>query len=96
MVPILGLISLAIQALAWVVIAGVVLSMIGQAFHGDWVYSPFFWSIIQFGRKLCEPVRRLMERFGVPMRPFDWSPMIVVFALNFLSRVVDQMLTGRH
>jgi uncharacterized protein YggT (Ycf19 family) len=96
MVLILGLLPWAIRIVTWLVIASVVLSMIGQAFHGSWVYSPFFWGIIQFGRRLCEPVRRQLERWGLPSRPLDWSPMIVVFGLNFLEMLVNQMLFGRR
>ena len=31
----------------------------------------------------------------LPSRPLDWSPMIVVFGLNILERLVSQMLLGR-
>ena len=91
----LFLIPLAIRIVSYLVIAGVVLSMIGQVSRASWVYSPFFWGIIQFERRICEPVRRQLERWGLPSRPLDWSPMIVVFGLNILERLVSQMLLGR-
>ena len=92
----LKLLPLAIEIVTWLVIASVVLTMIGQVYPGNWTYSPLVWGVIQFGRKLCDPVRGLLERWGVPMRPLDWSPMIVVLLLNILQRLVVQMLFGRH
>jgi uncharacterized protein YggT (Ycf19 family) len=92
MPSLIGLIPIAIQIVVWLVIASVILSMLSRVFEGNWVYAPFFWAIISFGRKLCDPVRRLMERCGIPSRPFDFSPMVVVFGLNFLERLVLSIL----
>jgi len=93
--PLLGIIAFAIQAAIWIVIASVILSWVSRVIDGPWVNAPLFDNIIRFGRAICEPVRRLMERFGMPTRPFDFSPMIVVFALQCLGSLVSHMLGGR-
>ena len=92
--PLLGIIAFAIQALIWIVIAGVILSWIGRISSAAWVNAPIFDTIIRIGDAICEPVRRLMERFGLPTRPFDFSPMIVVFGLQLLGALVSSILVG--
>jgi len=83
-------VSVALNLLAYAVIAGVLLSMVRQVSRPGWMYHPVVNRLISFTDALCSPIRRLMERYGVPTRPLDFSPMVVVLLIQLLAGLVLQ------
>ena len=88
----LFLINLAFQVAVYLIIGAVILSMIAQVTRARWLDSPVVRGIVGLGLALCEPFRRLMERFGIPTRPIDFSPMVAILALQVLQRLVIGLL----
>jgi YggT family protein len=60
----------------------------------SWVrlpYSPWVRRIQDFLRDVCEPYLRLFRRLLPSFGPLDLSPVIAVFFLLLLMRVVDAL-----
>lgn len=57
-------------------------------YHPTW--GPILRFIYQATDPIMEPVRRLIP----PMGGLDWSPLIVLFGLNFLRNIIVQVLVG--
>ena len=60
----------------------------------SWVrlpYSPWLRRIEDFLRDTCEPYLRLFRRILPPLGPLDLSPVVAIFALFLLMRVVDEL-----
>jgi YggT family protein len=58
----------------------------------SWVrlpYSPWLRRIQDFLRDVCEPYLRLFRRLLPSFGPLDFSPVIAIFFLFLLMRVVD-------
>jgi YggT family protein len=58
----------------------------------SWVrlpYSPWLRRIQDFLRDVCEPYLRLFRRLLPSFGPLDFSPVIAVFFLFLLMRLVD-------
>ena len=82
------LLNFALGALSMTVVVGIVLAMIRQAFHPRWADTHFVRALILAAEAICLPMRRLMERLGVPTRPLDFSPMATVFAIQMAQRLI--------
>ena len=54
-------------------------------------YRPWLYRIRQFLADVCEPYLRLFRRFLPPLGPLDLSPMVAVFVLIVLDRVVSSI-----
>ena len=54
--------------------------------------SPTPERIRQFLYDICEPYLRLFRRFIPPLGPLDLSPIVAVFALFVLGRVVNAVV----
>ena len=54
--------------------------------------SPTLERVRQFLYDVCEPYIRLFRRFIPPLGPLDLSPIIAVFSLYILERVVNMLL----
>ena len=54
--------------------------------------SPTLERVRQFLYDVCEPYLRLFRRFIPPIGPLDLSPIIAVFALYILERIVNTIL----
>jgi len=58
----------------------------------SWVrlpYSPWLRRIQDFLRDVCEPYLRLFRRLLPSLGPLDLSPVVAIFFLFLLMRVVD-------
>ena len=65
----------------------------------SWVRLPYnIWirRIADFLRDVCEPYLRLFRRILPPLGPLDLSPIIGVFTLGILDRVVQAILEQLH
>ena len=65
----------------------------------SWVklpYSTWLNRIQRFLFDVCEPYLRLFRRILPPMGPLDLSPIIAVFSLYFLDRVIKTILDRLH
>ena len=65
----------------------------------SWVrlpYSPWLNRIQRFLYDVCEPYLRLFRRILPAMGPLDLSPIIAVFSLYFLDRVIKTILDQLH
>lgn len=61
----------------------------------SWVrlpYSPWLNRIQRFLYDVSEPYLRIFRRIVPPLGPLDLSPLIAVFTLVLLNRVVDRLL----
>lgn len=61
----------------------------------SWVrlpYSPWLNRIQRFLYDVSEPYLRLFRRIVPPLGPLDLSPLVAVFTLVLLNRIVDRVL----
>ena len=61
----------------------------------SWIRLPYYpWlnRVQRFLYDVCEPYLRLFRRVLPPLGPFDLSPMIGIFVLGILDRVVVALL----
>ena len=62
----------------------------------SWVRLPYsIWvrRISEFLRDVCEPYLRLFRRILPPLGPLDLSPVVAIFALFVLMRVIDELFS---
>jgi YggT family protein len=60
----------------------------------SWVRLPYsIWvrRMSDFLRDVCEPYLRIFRRILPPLGPLDLSPVVAIFALFVLMRVVDEL-----
>ncbi len=60
----------------------------------SWVrlpYSVWVRRAADFLRDVCEPYLRLFRRILPPLGPLDLSPVVAIFSLFLLMRVVDEL-----
>ena len=60
----------------------------------SWVrlpYSVWVRRVSDFLRDVCEPYLRLFRRILPPLGPLDLSPVVAIFALFVLMRVIDEL-----
>ena len=65
----------------------------------SWVklpYSPWLNRIQRFLYDVCEPYLRIFRRILPPLGPLDISPIIAVFSLTILDRVIESILDRLH
>jgi YggT family protein len=65
----------------------------------SWVklpYQPWLNRIQRFLYDVCEPYLRLFRRVLPPLGPLDISPIVAVFSLIFLERLVQVILDQLH
>jgi YggT family protein len=62
----------------------------------SWVrmpYSPWLRRIQDFLRDVCEPYLRLFRRIVPAFGPLDLSPVVAIFSLFLLMKVVDAIFS---
>jgi YggT family protein len=57
-------------------------------------YSRWSDAIMNFLRDVCEPYLRLFRRFIPPIGMFDFTPMIAIFVLVIVDRIVVSAIGG--
>ena len=79
------------------VFVGVYVLLIFAYILTSWVRLPYSLSPVQrFLYEVCEPYLRLFRRFLPPFGPLDLSPIVGVFVLIILGRVVVGLLGLLH
>ena len=54
-------------------------------------YTPWVRRVSEFLRDVCEPYLRLFRRVLPPLGPVDLSPVVAIFSLFVLMRVIDEL-----
>jgi YggT family protein len=63
----------------------------------SWIRLPYSLSPIQrFLYDVCEPFLRMFRRILPPLGPLDLSPIVAVFTLFLIQRVVINLLERLH
>ncbi len=65
----------------------------------SWVRLPYsIWlnRIQRFLYDVCEPYLRIFRRFLPPFGPLDLSPIVAIFSLFIVSRIVISLLDRLH
>jgi YggT family protein len=77
------------------VFVGVYILLIFAYIITSWIrlpYSPTLNRVQRFLYDVCEPYLRLFRRFLPPLGPLDLSPIIAIFSLIILNRVIVAVL----
>ena len=77
------------------VFVGVYLLLIFAYVLLSWVrlpYSPTAERVKRFLYETCDPYLRLFRRFVPPLGPLDLSPIVAMFALVILGRIVNALV----
>jgi uncharacterized protein YggT (Ycf19 family) len=79
------------------IFSGVYILMIFVYVLTSWVKLPYSLAPVQrFLYDVCEPYLRLFRRLLPPLGPLDLSPIVGVFALLLVARVVNALLQLAH
>src|SRR5580765_5853136 len=65
----------------------------------SWVklpYQPWLNRAQRFLYDVCEPYLRIFRRILPPLGPLDISPIVAVFSLIFLDRIIQTILNRLH
>jgi YggT family protein len=57
-------------------------------------YSRWSDAIMNFLRDVCEPYLRVFRRFIPPIGMFDFTPMVAIFVLVIVDRIVVRVIGG--
>jgi YggT family protein len=77
------------------VFIGVYILLIFGYIITSWIrlpYSPTLNRVQRFLYDVCEPYLRLFRRFLPPLGPIDLSPIVAVFVLIILNRIIVAVL----
>ena len=71
-----------------------ILSSLYFAFGGRMPYSRWSSAVLGFLRDVCEPYLGFFRRFIPSIGPLDISPIVAIFVLNIVSRVIHSIIAG--
>jgi uncharacterized protein YggT (Ycf19 family) len=71
-----------------------ILSSMFFAFGGRVPYSRWSTAILGFLRDVCEPYLGFFRRFIPALGPIDLSPIVAIFVLNIIARIVTGIIAG--
>jgi YggT family protein len=71
-----------------------ILSSLFFAFGGRVPYSRGVNAVLSFLRDVCEPYLSIFRRFIPPLGPLDLSPVIAIFLLQIVGRLVYNLIAG--
>jgi uncharacterized protein YggT (Ycf19 family) len=71
-----------------------ILSSMFFAFGGRVPYSRWSSAVLGFLRDVCEPYLGFFRRFIPPLGPIDLSPIVAIFVLNIIARIVTGVIAG--
>ena len=82
--PLIGIINIAFQIYTYLIIARVILSWVQ---HNP--YNQYIQLIYKVTEPVLQPFRNLFSSFNIGV---DFSPILAIFALNFLKNIIFKML----
>lgn len=85
--PFVWLILQILDLYSWVVLAAVIMSWL-VGFNVVNYHNNLVRSIMRVLEALTEPVFRQVRRVIPPIAGFDFSPLVVFFAIQFLERLI--------
>jgi YggT family protein len=71
-----------------------ILSSMFFAFGGRVPYSRWSSAVLGFLRDVCEPYLGFFRRFIPPLGPIDLSPIVAIFVLNIVGRIIHSVIAG--
>ena len=71
-----------------------ILTSLFFAFGGRVPYSRPVNAVLGFLRDVCEPYLSIFRRFIPPLGPLDLSPVIAIFLLQLVGRLVYNLING--
>ena len=84
----------AIVTVYTLLIIAYILSSMFFAFGGRVPYSRGVNAVLGFLRDVCEPYLSIFRRFIPPLGPLDLSPVIAIFLLQLVGRLVANLIAG--
>jgi YggT family protein len=86
-----------VQALFYVytlLIIAYILSSLFFNFGGRMPYSRWSSALLGFLRDVCEPYLSFFRRFIPPIGALDLSPIVAIFVLTILGRIIVRLIAG--
>jgi YggT family protein len=77
-----------------ILIIAYILSSLFFAFGGRVPYSGWSSALLGFLRDVCEPYLSIFRRFIPPLGALDLSPIIAIFLLQIVGRLVYSIIAG--
>jgi uncharacterized protein YggT (Ycf19 family) len=77
-----------------ILIIAYILSSLFFAFGGRVPYARWSSALLGFLRDVCEPYLSIFRRFIPPLGPLDLSPVIAIFVLQIVGRLVYNLIAG--
>jgi YggT family protein len=77
-----------------ILIIAYILSSLFFAFGGRVPYARWSSALLGFLRDVCEPYLSIFRRFIPPLGALDLSPVIAIFALQIVGRLVYNLIAG--
>jgi YggT family protein len=71
-----------------------ILSSMFFAFGGRVPYSRWSSAVLGFLRDVCEPYLAVFRRFIPALGPIDLSPIVAIFVLNIIARIITSVIAG--
>lgn len=93
--PLLEVLIVAIDLYKWVVIIAVIMNLL-FAFNVVNTSNQLVYTISGFLFRITEPLLRPIRRFLPSFGGFDISPVVLLLALFFLQRVLQNVLVSLH
>jgi uncharacterized protein YggT (Ycf19 family) len=86
-----------VETLAYVytlVMLAYILTSLFFSFGGRVPYSRWSSALLGFLRDVCEPVLGFFRRFIPPIGPLDLSPIVAIFLINLIARLIASAIRG--
>jgi YggT family protein len=77
-----------------ILIIAYILSSLFFAFGGRVPYARWSSALLGFLRDVCEPYLSIFRRFIPPIGALDLSPVIAIFVLQIVGRLVYNLIAG--
>jgi YggT family protein len=77
-----------------ILIIAYILSSLFFAFGGRVPYARWSSALLGFLRDVCEPYLAIFRRFIPPLGALDLSPIIAIFLLQIVGRLVYNLIAG--
>jgi YggT family protein len=77
-----------------ILIIAYILSSLFFAFGGRLPYARWSSALVGFLRDVCEPYLAIFRRFIPPLGALDLSPIIAIFLLQIVGRLVYNLIAG--